>query len=117
MLLNNKFNIYLRCLDEWLQVCLPEMFSRQVLQVSHSAVQTLPSLFLSLGRQIERERGFEEVKFSKIQNPRICVGIFGKAPLHFPEIQKTPNLMNSKEMTLASQVMKVLLMKTADTNK
>ena len=33
-----------------------------MLQVSHSAVQTLPSLFLTLGRQIERERGFSEVK-------------------------------------------------------
>ena len=27
-------------------------------------MQTLPSLFLSLARHIERERGFEEVKFS-----------------------------------------------------
>ena len=45
-----------------LQVRLPEML-RRVLQVSHSAVQTLSPLFLSLGRHIERQRGFEEVRY------------------------------------------------------
>ena len=35
-------------------------------------MQTLPSLFLSLGRHIERERGFEEVKFS-LGTPNIYI--------------------------------------------
>ena len=58
---NCEQKLYL--LDSAANSAIGYKFNLRILQVSHSAVQTLPSLFLSLGRQIERERGFEEVKY------------------------------------------------------